>query len=349
MTEENIVEEVVEELEYDDGSTSVYVKRRFPFNLLCGKITKKKVLCAFAIIVAVSLIFDFLAATVFCSSMLSKGGSKSFYNYLYGEDGLKIKKEDSYWLSEKSESVFLETENGERLHALKIKNTKPTNAYIVICHQYGESSLSMGEYARHFYELGFNLLLPDLRGHGKTEVKNTSMGWDDRLDIIAWCNEIIKEDEGARIILFGVSLGGTAVAMTAGEELPQNIRAVIADSCYSSVWDLAGCYLDSVPFVPTFPVRNMASAMCKSKMGWDFKTADTTLQAVKTDVPVLYIHGENDESVPIIQSNDIFEVCYAKGADQFIVQNGTHARNLHTDSEKYWGEIDLFILNYIGL
>lgn len=344
MSEENIIENENVSVNEDEGSASVSFLSRITF-----KITKKKVICVFALVLAVMFVADVVFAFLLTNSFLSKNGSESFYKYSYGKEGLNISQIEKEWLAQDGQSVFIEAENGKGLHALEIKNKNISDSYIIICHQYGESSLSMGEYAKHFYDLGFNILLPDLRGHGETEIKTVSMGWEDRLDIVKWCEYIIEKNENARIVLFGVSLGGAAVAMAAGEELPENVRVAVADSCYASVWDVFGEYLEKMPVVARFPVLNISSLICKSKMGWNFKEASTVLQAGKTRLPILYIHGENDEAVPVIQSNDIFEACSSDDCEQVFIQNGNHAKNRETDESEYWSKIDLFILNNIGL
>ena len=58
-----------------------------------------------------------------------------------------------------------------------------------------------------FIEQGYNLLLPDLRGHGQSEGDYIAMGWLDRLDIINWIKYLIDNDSKVKIILYGVSMG----------------------------------------------------------------------------------------------------------------------------------------------
>ena len=87
-------------------------------------------------------------------------------------------------------------------------------------------------------EQGWNVLLPDMRTHGESEGKYIGMGWLDRLDVLKWIDLIRERDEQAQIILHGVSMGGATVMMTSGEALPENVRAVIDDCGYTSVWDI---------------------------------------------------------------------------------------------------------------
>ena len=45
------------------------------------------------------------------------------------------------------------------------------------------------------HDMGYNVLLPDLYGHGESEGDHIQMGWKDRLDVIRWsemANEIFR-------------------------------------------------------------------------------------------------------------------------------------------------------------
>ena len=46
-------------------------------------------------------------------------------------------------------------------------------------------------FTKHFYEMGYNVVLPYLRAHGKSEHSHCTMGWLERLDVIDWINFIV--------------------------------------------------------------------------------------------------------------------------------------------------------------
>ena len=52
----------------------------------------------------------------------------------------------------------------------------------------------MASYAENFYDMGYNVMIPDLRAHGESEGYYIGMGWDDRNDIINLIEYIIAED-----------------------------------------------------------------------------------------------------------------------------------------------------------
>ena len=96
----------------------------------------------------------------------------------------------------------------------------------------------MQKAARHFSELGYTVVTPDNRAHGESDGSYIGMGWLDRLDLLLWIDQIISEDPLAEIVLYGVSMGGAAVMMTAGEALPSAVKAIIEDCGYTSVYDM---------------------------------------------------------------------------------------------------------------
>lgn len=92
---------------------------------------------------------------------------------------------------------------------------------VIISHGYKGNGETMANYAKMFHELGFNVLLPDDRGHGQSAGRYISFGWLDRLDYLTWLNWLIKRlGAQTKLLLFGVSMGGATVEMLSGEDLP---------------------------------------------------------------------------------------------------------------------------------
>lgn len=326
-----------------DGPTAIFIKRKSHF-----KTTKQKVFFALAIILVLAVVIEGVIALFLSGFVFKNGGWKSFEEYSYGTE-ITVTDENEIWLSETSENIEVDNGDGKKLHGLKITNENISHSYAVVCHQYGGSSQTMTAYVKHFYELGFNIVLPDLRGHGKSEYKNISMGWKDSDDIKTWIENIISEDEKAKIVLFGVSLGANAVTLAASEELPENVKLVISDSCYTSVRDLMKEYVNNEIHLPAFPVLNMTSALAESKVGDSFKNADTVGKLKNIDLPIMFINGEEDNVVPPLVSKKLYENCNAEGVEEVIIPEGTHGGNLKADETTYWAKIDTFILNNLGI
>ncbi len=308
--------------------------------------SKRKALLSIIAIVMVSFVLVNICASAFFSfAIFKKDGWKSFEKYSYGKEP----ESSSEWISEKSVEIQLENSEKKNLTALEIKNEHISHSYIIICHQYGASPYSMEEYAKHFYELGFNIILPVLRGHGESPYENISMGWKDYSDIVDWVNNIIEKDENAKIALLGVSLGANAVTLAAAEDLPENVRLVISDSCYVSFEDLLKEYIKKeTPFSSLF-VTELTCVFSESKVGVSLKDSDIIKDVRNIELPIMFINGENDSVVPPLISKRLYENCEAEGVEEVIIENGTHGRNLQADKEAYLANIDAFILNNIGI
>ena len=107
------------------------------------------------------------------------------------------------------------------------------------------------------------------------------MGWDDRLDIIDWINTILEYNPNAEIVLHGVSMGAATVSMVSGEDLPSNVKAIVADCGYTSVWDEFAYQLDDLFSLPEFPILNVSSLVAKVRAGYFLGEASTLKQVAK--------------------------------------------------------------------
>ena len=61
-------------------------------------------------------------------------------------------------------------------------------------------------------------------------------------------------------------MGAATVSMTSGEKLSNNVKAIIADCGYTSVWEQFSHQLDVLYSLPSFPVMNASSVVQKSKL-----------------------------------------------------------------------------------
>ena len=309
------------------------------------KSKKRAVFTIIALVVVSAIIINVIASIFFSFTIFKKDGWKTFEEYSYGAE----LKNESEWIEKNSDKIQIKNSEGKMLTALEIKNEHISHSYIVNCHQYGGSPQSMEEYAKHFYELGFNIILPYMRGHGDSAYKNISFGWQDSADIVNWVDYIAEKDKKSRIALFGVSMGANAVTLAASEEMPENVRFVIADSCYISMDALIKEYVKTQTGFSSLVTKTLVSVFSKNKMGVPFKDADTIAKVREIELPILFINGENDTVVPPLISKKLYENCEAEGVEEVIVENGVHGNNLQADKETYWANIDAFLLTNLGI
>ena len=254
----------------------------------------------------------------------------------------------SAWFAESAEDLWLESRDGLKLHALYLARPEESHKYVVICHGYGSIPQDMGGFAFRFYERGYNILAPAARAHELSEGQYASMGWLERLDIVDWVNTLAAQDPNAEIVLYGISMGGATVMMTAVEELPANVKCIIEDCGYSSVWDEFAGQLEEMFGLPTFPVLDAASLVTRVRAGFGFKEASAVEQLKKATLPMLFIHGEDDTFVPYWMLDVVYDACASAEKERLSVPGAGHGGAAGTDPELYWSTVEAFLAKHVG-
>jgi len=103
---------------------------------------------------------------------------------------------------------------------------------IVMVHGWTSSRREPYDKSQYLHAAGYNILVFDLRGHGRSDGSHTTMGWKEPDDVRAAVGKAASLDPGP-IALLGYSIG----AATAIEEAATDPRvaAVIEDSGCSSL------------------------------------------------------------------------------------------------------------------
>lgn len=192
------------------------------------------------------------------------------------------------------------------LKGYEYMNEPSSHKWAIVVHGYSGRASEMTKYVRSFYEQGYNVIAPDLRGHGNSEGDYVGMGWHDRKDVLIWIQQILKKDPNAEIALFGVSMGGATVMMTSGEDLPSNVKVIIEDCGYSTVIDEFTYQLKDLFHLPKFPVMNAANTVTKLRAGYNLEEASAVKQVAKSKTPMLFIHGDADTFVPFEMLDEVY-------------------------------------------
>lgn len=256
--------------------------------------------------------------------------------------GLTGTPEMKKWYSENGEDVYIMSDS-LRLHGKLFKNSG--TKYALVCHGYTSKAKHMAGFVNKFYSLGYNVLAVDARAHGDSEGTKIGMGWVERFDVIEWIKYIISLEPDAQIILHGVSMGASTVLMASGEELPNNVKAIIADCGYTSEWDEFRQEAD-VLHIPWFPVLNASSAISKVRDGYDFKQASAVEQVKKSHIPTLFIHGSKDELVPYGMLNELYSAANCE-KEILTIQGAGHALSSSVAPELYWNTVETFLKKHL--
>ncbi|TMN22984.1 alpha/beta hydrolase [Lentibacillus cibarius] len=299
------------------------------------------------------LIIDIVASFYFYQLAIDRNKK----DFLQGNEDLEVSAETMEvllegdwrtWVDQQDFSEWTMTSNdGLELKGYYLEPEKPSNKVVVMAHGYLGNAMDMGLFGQYYSEQkGYNIFTADARGHGASEGDYIGFGWHDRLDYLDWIDQIIaKYGKDTEIILHGVSMGAATVLMTSGEELPDNVKAVIADSPYTSVYDLFAYQMDRMFHLPSVPFLPSTSVVAKMRAGYSLQEASALDQVKKADVPILYIHGESDTFVPTNMSEKLYENTKSD-AELMTVENANHGEPFVVAKEKYINKLNAFLSEY---
>ncbi|MEC5423776.1 alpha/beta hydrolase [Virgibacillus sp. C22-A2] len=300
------------------------------------------------------LIIDIIASFYFYNLAIER----NVKDFLIGNSDLEVSAEamDVFlagdwreWVdNEDFEHWEMESYDGLKLQGYFLEAEEPTNKTVVFAHGYLGRARDMGLYGQYYYEeLGYNIFTADMRGHGQSEGDYIGFGWHDRLDYVDWIDEVLEiQGLESEIVLHGVSMGAATMLMVSGEELPDNVKAVVADSPYTSVYDMFEYQMNRMFHLPAFPLLPSTSLVTNIKAGYSLTEASALDQVEKSQIPILYIHGDNDTFVPTSMTKELLEHTNSK-AEMFTFENAGHGEAFVTHEDRYLEIMNGFLNKYM--
>lgn len=251
--------------------------------------------------------------------------------------------EANEWFNEQdTERINMTSYDDLDLVAQFIDHEDDNNQAVILAHGFRNTGDDMGKLAQMYYERGFDILLPDARGHGESAGDYIGYGWHDRLDYLDWIDLLIEEYGAEDIILHGNSMGAATVLMTSGEDLPEEVKGIIADSGYSTVKDELAHQLKHLYGLPAFPLLDVTSVITKVRAGYMLGEASAIAQVEKNDLPLFIIHGEDDDLVPTEMAHEIFEVAGGE-KELWLVPETGHTKAFDNVTEEFQERVGKFI------
>ncbi|HVF26726.1 MAG TPA: alpha/beta fold hydrolase [Pyrinomonadaceae bacterium] len=233
---------------------------------------------------------------------------------------------EAWRLPDDSQDVWFEAADGTRLHGWFVgAPVQPATATIIYFHGNGGNLSGVGWIANHFTARGFDVMLFDYRGYGRSE----GAAIDERgifADADAAYDYVVRERgvPPARLVLYGQSLGTTAVADVASRK---PCGGVILESGLSSASDMAGVVLPWLPRAFHRLARNRFESARK---------------LAGVECPILVAHGDMDEVIPIEQGRALYAA--AREPKRLIIVSGASHNNLVAiGGENYLDAVAAFI------
>ncbi|HEY7117035.1 MAG TPA: alpha/beta fold hydrolase [Tepidisphaeraceae bacterium] len=208
-------------------------------------------------------------------------------------------------VGDRMEALDFKSYDNTRLAALVIRPEKlPPRGVIVCLHGLTERKEAMITIAEAFAGAGYVAVAPDLRAHGSSGGRYTSLGYHEKRDMMALLDTLAGQGyDVSHTGVLGGSLGAATALQWAG--IDPRVKAVVAVAPFADLRDEL-----------TFMYRAHNIGMIKAALlesaaqeAGQFKIADVSpIRAVRTiETPILLAHGRNDDIIPISESRRLFE------------------------------------------
>ncbi|MBI4428771.1 MAG: alpha/beta hydrolase [Ignavibacteriales bacterium] len=216
---------------------------------------------------------------------------------------------------------WITTEDSVRIHAW-FAPSESAHATLVISHGNAGNISHRIDIIKRLQRTGFNVLMFDYRGYGKSEGSPSESGiYKDGRAAFDYARSL-REVDSSRIILWGTSLGG-AVAVDVATQRPA--AAMILESTFSSAIDVAKTVY------PYLPVHLLMQTRLNS---FD--------KIPRVHIPVFMMHGDRDSVIPFELGKKLYENVNAP-KEFYVIRGADHNDTYLVGGDEYLQRVKGFV------
>ncbi len=306
--------------------------------IFCGKIKTEEVIKLpenNTLYIIALIVIILIGIYLFISYMMYR---RIFVDYNKPEKNLVDHEEEFYqesyrWFQDiPKEEISIKSYDNLKLKGYFIPSIdKKSEKIAIVMHGYQSKGTDMIIIAKMYSDMGFKVVLPDLRGHGKSEGKFTSMGHYEKYDLKRWFNFCLTSYGATdKILIHGVSMGAAMAIMLTALDIPKNLKFMVLDSGYTRFKGTLrhtfrskylSIFLPGLSLITYFQHRYFLSQLRPIKA------------MRKNEVPFLIIHGEKDQLVPLKMAKDLLKAAKTDRKELLIVKDARHALGYKVDKE----------------
>lgn len=217
--------------------------------------------------------------------------------------------------------AYFKTDDGLLLNGWLTISGKE-NPNLLWCHGNAGNISHRVENIKLLHDEGINVFIFDYRGYGKSQGRPSEAGVYS--DAMAAFNYLYSRNDIDRnkIIIFGRSLGASVAIDLV---LRIKARGLILESAFTSVKDMGRLHY------PYIPLRRVVS-----------HKFDSLSKISKINIPVLFIHGDRDDIVPVEMGKKLFTAAN-EPKDFYIIEGAGHNDTYIIGGKRYFEKIKQFI------
>lgn len=239
-------------------------------------------------------------------------------------------------LSTPNETVSITARDGVKLVGHFVGCTEPKRVIIAMHGWRSSWAQDFGMVSDFLHENGCAVLYAEQRGQNESGGSYMGFGLTERfdcLDWISWLNE--RGYDTLPLYLCGVSMGAATVLMASGFNLPDNVHGIIADCGYTSPYAIWKHIAENNLHLRYDKwMRDTIDELCRERINFSSNDFSCTKALESCRVPVLFIHGTDDNFVPIEMTYENYKYCDSPKR-LLVVPGAGHGMSYAVDKARY--------------
>jgi uncharacterized protein len=203
--------------------------------------------------------------------------------------------------------VSIRANDGIILKAWHFDESRHSNKCVILFHGLGDNRKGMIGYVQLFLRNGYSVLTPDWRAHGESGGDLATYGIKEKSDVTSWINWLQSSAQSTQYYGLGESYGAAILLQSLQNE--KRFSAVTAECSFATfreaAYDRGGQLIHTSDFAGRtifFPAIEAAFWTASWKHNLDFDEISPLKTIAATKTPVLLIHGDMDNNIPVRHS-----------------------------------------------
>lgn len=227
-------------------------------------------------------------------------------------------------------NVSIQAADGVSLKGWYVRPATYNGEAVILLHGITDNREGVAGYGRIFLDRGYAVLLPDFRAHGESGGALATYGINEAGDIHEWVSWLYAHELKLSECVYGFGESYGAAMLLQSLAVEPRFCAIVAESSFSTAREMSyervsGPFHVGPWFGKTIgrPMLDFALLYSRVRYGVDLLEPSPLYGVEHSDVPVLLIHGANDQTI----SPHHAEILKAAAPDRvqlWIVANAGH-------------------------
>lgn len=234
----------------------------------------------------------------------------------------------------------VQTSDGIRLNGWDIPHPK-SRGTVILFHGHGGNRAGLLNEAEVFYQLGYSIVMADLRAHGRSAGVASAIGYKEAMDVKA-VYDYTRNRGAQHVVLYGISLGAAAITKALHDYPSLKPEKVILEMPFGTLEDAVKGRLRLMQ-LPEQPMASLLTFWGGIEQGfWAFSNKPEEY-AKSIDMPVLQQWGRRDVRVSQAETENIFANIPGTHKKLVVYEESGHQSLCTNEPLKWRREITAFL------